>query len=313
MSKPIEIFASRNDDSAILECSSSGGVFSFLAEKIIKEGGVVFGARWDDDWSVIHSYSETIDGLSAFRLSKYVQSRIGNSYKDAERFLIAGRKVLFSGTPCQIAGLKVYLKQDYDNLFCVECVCHGTPPAGLWHKYLAEISEGRKLMDINFRDKSTGWRNYSVTYKFTDGTIISRPHDNDPWMRGLIHNLTIRNACFSCKHKINDSSADVTLGDLWGVDKLLPGLNDDCGVSLVVVNTRKGQILTEGLHRLKHFSFERVVEYNCALVEPANPNKAASKFAKMRKSGGEFHKTIMKLTKDPLQLRIKRYVRSVIK
>jgi coenzyme F420-reducing hydrogenase beta subunit len=138
---PLRVYAAKNKDEAVRLESSSGGIFTVLAEKIIDRKGVVFGARFNEDWEVIHSYVETKEKLSVFRGSKYVQSRIGESYKQAEEFLKAGRFVLFSGTPCQIAGLKLFLKKEYENLVTVDLICHGVPSPGVWRKYLDEFIE----------------------------------------------------------------------------------------------------------------------------------------------------------------------------
>lgn len=134
-----KVYAAINPDDNIRLRSSSGGVFSMLAERIILENGVVFGARFDDNWEVIHDSCETIEGLAAFSGSKYVQSKIGNCFSRTEKYLKEGRKVLFSGTPCQIAGLHKFLRKDYDNLLTVDVVCHGVPSPAVWRAYLKEL------------------------------------------------------------------------------------------------------------------------------------------------------------------------------
>ena len=173
--KPLKVFAAKNHDEEIRKQSSSGGIFTLLAEKIINEGGVVFGAKFDENWDVKHDYTETIEGLAAFRGSKYVQSRIEDNYRKAETFLKQGRKVLFSGTPCQIAGLKRFFRKEYENLLTVDFICHGVPSPGVWRRYLQEtvarmcdknrvstdpISiKNARVESISFRDKSHGWKN----------------------------------------------------------------------------------------------------------------------------------------------------------
>lgn len=164
--EPIAVYAAKNPNEEIRMQSSSGGIFTMLAERIIDEGGVVFGACWDKDWNVVHDYAESKEDIAKFRGSKYVQSNIGETFKQTETFLIEGRKVLFSGTPCQIAGLKHFLLKDYDNLLTIEIICHSVPSPGVWKKYLTEElnSNGLTIGDIqqiNFRDKSTGWETYS--------------------------------------------------------------------------------------------------------------------------------------------------------
>jgi len=137
--KPLHVYAAKNLNEEIRRQSSSGGIFTLIAESVIQKGGVVFGVRFNDNWEVVHDYTETVEGLAAFRGSKYVQSRIGNTYLTAKKFLSAGRKVLFSGTPCQIAGLKAFLQIDYDNLLTIDLVCHGVPSPLVWKRYLDEI------------------------------------------------------------------------------------------------------------------------------------------------------------------------------
>ena len=131
-SKPLKVMAGRNGNEEIRMVSSSGGAFTLLAGEIIGRGGVVFGARFDENWNVVHSYTECTDGLAAFRGSKYVQSRIGETFSQAEKFLKQGREVLFTGTPCQIAGLRRFLGKEYDNLLAMDIVCHGVPSPGVW-------------------------------------------------------------------------------------------------------------------------------------------------------------------------------------
>lgn len=136
--KATGVYAAKNPDDEVRRASSSGGIFTLLAKYVLAENGVVFGARFDKDWNVVHDYTESKEGLGAFRGSKYVQSRTGETFKQAERFLKAGRKVLFSGTPCQIMGLKRYLRREYDNLLTVDFVCHGVPSPLVWRKYIEE-------------------------------------------------------------------------------------------------------------------------------------------------------------------------------
>lgn len=191
--EPIAVYAARNNDPEIVRTSSSGGIFYALAKYIIDEGGVVFGARFNDDWEVIHDWTETVDGLKAFQGSKYVQSRIGECYIKAEQFLKQGRKVLFSGTPCQLAGLRLFLRKDYgDLLHSIDVVCHGVPSPLVWKDYLQYISlpkgatAGKNtvlsslnvkptIVGISFRDKRLGWEKYgfAVRYATTEGSGIN--------------------------------------------------------------------------------------------------------------------------------------------
>lgn len=174
--KPFKVFAAKNSNEKIRSESSSGGVFTILAESVLEEGGVVFGAKFSEHWGVVHDYTETKEGLAAFRGSKYVQSCIGDCFIKAKSFLVQGRKVLFSGTPCQISGLKRFLGKEYGNLLAVDFICHGVPSPKVWRMYLEETitrecarnsvpscsAHDRNVLvkGISFRDKRIGWKKY---------------------------------------------------------------------------------------------------------------------------------------------------------
>lgn len=269
--RPIKVYASRNADDEVRKSSSSGGIFTILAEKIIEEGGVVFGAKFNAEWDVVHAVAETKDGIVAFRGSKYVQSQIGNTYEDAEKYLKQGRKVLFSGTPCQISGLKQFLRKDYDNLLAVDIVCHGVPSPAVWREYKQHIlcpegiaekntvflsSKGIPVVTgINFRDKFGGWKKYgfsvrvksayeadknSVLSSVKDELFLHEPFLRNIYMQGFLKDIYLRPSCYSCPSKCMKSGADITLGDFWGIQRYLPNFDDDKGVSLVMINTIKG-------------------------------------------------------------------------
>lgn len=240
---PIKIYAGKCKNDTIRKDSSSGGLFTLLAEQIINQGGVVFGARFNEYWELVHSYTETIDGIAPMRRSKYVQSRINNTYREAERFLIKGRKVLFVGTPCQTTGLKKYLRTEYDNLLTVDFVCHGVPSPKVWRIYLDWIKtdqqkDKRQFIEINFRDKSTGWKNYSFTYATSSNKKTQRFQDN-PYMQAFLANLILRPSCYKCRFKKGQSGSDITIGDFWGIEQLNPSIDDDLGVSLVMIHNPK--------------------------------------------------------------------------
>ena len=171
---PLKVLAAINRDENVRMHSSSGGIFHLLAEKTISAGGVVFGARFDEDWQVVIDYAESMEGVRAFMGSKYIQARTEKAYKDAKRFLAESRQVLFSGTPCQIAGLKHFLRKEHDNLLAVDFICHGTPSPKIWNLYLEEIlRNGKHLSDVKFRDKTKGWKNFGfkLTYNKEDDTV----------------------------------------------------------------------------------------------------------------------------------------------
>lgn len=245
--KPLQVLAAINNDKEIRMQSSSGGIFTLLAEKVINEGGVVFGARFDEDWQVTLDYTETIEGLAPFRGSKYVQARTGETYKQCENFLKDGRKVLYSGTPCQIAGLTHFLKRKYDNLITVEIICHGTPSPKIWHEYLRTfIQEPKEITYINFREKQIGG-GYNYVIKSGSKTLFDDAASKSLYSLGFIENYYVRPSCFYCKAKSGRSHADFTLGDCWGIETIDKGFDDGKGISVVCINTHKAITIAEEL------------------------------------------------------------------
>lgn len=229
----------------------------------------------------LHDYVETLEGLAVFRGSKYVQSKMGENYKKAEMFLKQERRVLFSGTPCQVAGLRLFLRKEYSNLLLIDFICHGVPSPGVFRQYLKEeiinlthqgdgknsvsshprtlLSERDNLVEdnstvaieaISFRDKVLGWKKFSFALTLSkvsaagekNTVSLSYPLDKHPFLQGFLHNLYLRPSCHYCPAKGLKSGSDITLGDYWGIDSIMPELDDDHGVSAVTVNTEKGRL-----------------------------------------------------------------------
>ncbi|MBO4870649.1 MAG: Coenzyme F420 hydrogenase/dehydrogenase, beta subunit C-terminal domain [Muribaculaceae bacterium] len=269
--KPVMTYAAMNPDDGIRLKSSSGGVFTALAEYVVKNSGVVFGARFNESWEVVHDYTETIEGIAAFRGSKYVQSVIGDYYVKAEQFLEQGRMVLFSGTPCQIAGLKHYLKKEYERLLTVEVACHGVPSPLIWKEYLSENTEKGAVKELSFREKSNGWKNYNF-YICQDHVCHKELFKDNMFMKGFLNDLYLRPACYHCHFKAGRSGADVLLADFWGAGAVRPELDDDKGLSLMFLYSQKGKLILQNL--LLEFSevdYKDVVKYNPAVIKSANP------------------------------------------
>ena len=284
IAEPLSVYAAKNPDEEIRMKSSSGGVFTMLAERTIRNGGVVFGARFDENWDVIHDYAETIDGIGKFQGSKYVQSRIDDCFKKAKQFLDTGREVLFSGTPCQIAGLRCFLRKNYVNLCCVEVVCHGVPSPLVFKHYIKSLEKkhGATLISFKFRDKANGWKAYEVVADFANAMQYRSIGSKDPFIRGFIYNLYIRSSCTDCKFKRFTSGADITLGDFWGSERFGQKYNDDKGVSLVCINTNRGLALFESIKsditELIESTLKDAVEYNLCLVESVKKHPKESRF-----------------------------------
>ena len=269
MREPLHVYAAKHKNEQVRLASSSGGIFTLLAEKIIDEGGVVFGVRFNNNWDVVHDYTETMEGLAVFRGSKYVQSYMGDCYLKAKSFLEQGRKVMFTGTPCQIAGLKNFLRKDYDNLLTVDVVCHGVPSPKVWQVYLDEIArkggknsvlshpivEKTEINHIDFRSKSIGWKKFSFALTLSKATadgekntvLLSSIFTENPYMNAFLSNLSLRPSCYDCPAKSGKSGSDITIADFWGIEDVLPEFDDDKGISLVLSYSEKGGRWLAGL------------------------------------------------------------------
>lgn len=273
--KPLAVYAAINPEDDIRSKSSSGGIFSLLAESVLNEGGVIFGARFDENWDVKHDYTETKEGLETFRGSKYVQSRMGESYVQVREFLKSGRKVLFSGTSCQVAGLRKFLRKEYDNLLLVDVVCHGVPSPMVWREYLKTFNKDN-IGSISIKDKSTGWREYSFTIKDKVGRVIHTERANqNKFLMAFSQNLTLRPSCFNCPAKAGKSGSDITLADYWGIEHINKSMDDNQGTSFVCANTAKGKSCLEKLdYRKAETDYDSSVPYNSCIIkstlEPVN-------------------------------------------
>ncbi|MCD7894895.1 MAG: Coenzyme F420 hydrogenase/dehydrogenase, beta subunit C-terminal domain [Erysipelotrichaceae bacterium] len=228
-----------NDD--IRNKSSSGGIFYEIAKYVVLNDGVVYGARYDDHWLVVHDHTENIKDISSFLGSKYVQSNMNNQYEKIKIDLMSGRLVLFSGTPCQIRGLQCFLGKEYENLITVDFICHGVPSPKVWEKYINELSNGHNITKINFRDKSKGWQHFSLRIDFSDGNYYSKTQQEDLYMRGFLQDIYLRPSCYQCRFKGIERKSDLTLADYWGINNIYPELYDDKGTSLIFIHSKKGK------------------------------------------------------------------------
>lgn len=310
---PLQVFAAINKEEKVRMESSSGGIFTLLAEKVINEGGVVFGARFDDEWQVTLDYTESIEGLASFRGSKYVQARTSETYKQCEQFLKAGRKVLFTGTPCQISGLHHYLRKQYDNLTTCDFVCHGTPSPKVWGLYLDMITRNiRAIQSAGFRGKQHGWKNFSMHFQYDkNGESISfvSPMQKDMYMRAFLNDLILRPSCHDCKVKNCSSMSDITIADFWGVQNIMPEMDDDKGTSLIMIHTVKGEsCLTKEQLILHDVSYEDAVRFNSACCSSSRPHPFRSVFFE-RLRDDNLIDLIAECTKPPYVNPIRKFVR----
>ena len=223
--------------------SSSGGIFSVLARYILDESGTVYGAAYDSNLNVNHIKITSIEELNLLRGSKYVQSNINDTYKLAEQDLKLGKKVLFSGTPCQIAGLKKYLIKEYEELYTCDLVCHGVPSQKLFHKYLDGLSKKlkSKVVKYNFRYKKDGYWGLLSEVVTQDGKKHILTPDFDPFYSNFLESTTYRENCYSCKYANYSRISDITLADYWGIATIHPDFYKKEGCSLILINSPKGE------------------------------------------------------------------------
>ncbi len=226
--------------------SSSGGIFSVLAEYILKSGkAVIYGATLDKNQKVYHMRIDSISNLDLLRRSKYLQSKINETFKNAKMDLEAGLDVLYSGTACQIAGLKAFLRKEYKNLYTIDVLCHGVPSPKVWNAYTKwqKNKNNVNIREVYFRDKESGWKNYSMKLVFDNEKNYIKPHGSDMYSQVFLSEICLRPSCHECKFKGLNRLSDLTLGDAWGIDKCMPEMDDDKGTSVIIVHSIKGQEL----------------------------------------------------------------------
>lgn len=255
---PQEGYVVQNKNEKILRESTSGGAFTAIAEQVIAKGGVVFGVSLDENFMPYHTYVESSDDLKYFRNSKYVQSFIGGGYKQVESFLKQGRLVCFSGTPCQIEGLKTYLRKDYDNLISVDVVCRAVPSRLIYRKYM-ELQKNRlngEIKSIRFRDKHYGYK-YSTLNIVTDKNNgnYHKGVESDPWLRAFFSNICDRPSCYDCRFRKRYRESDITMWDCFAVNAYSERMDNDRGATKVLIHSEKGRnLFKEALQELNYLA-----------------------------------------------------------
>ena len=309
-------YAAISNNDADRQKSSSGGVFALFAKTIIKDSGVVVGTRMSQDFKTAEVIAiEDVNELEELMRSKYVQSNTRKIYQVVKRYLDANRKVLFTGTPCQVTGLKNYLGKDYNELFCVEIICHGVPSPKLWKKYVEhmEVRYNAHMTRVNFRCKDKSWREFGINETYGDKAYFALK-EADPYMQMFLKNYSLRESCYSCKIK-GHSDADITVGDFWGIEDCLPNMNDGKGTSLIIVKTKKGNILLEqikGLCNLEKCDYFKAIRKNSAEVHSVpKPQCRDEFFADMNQMS--FHRLTKKYIEPRLVQRIKQVAKKILR
>ena len=302
--------------------SSSGGMFTELAESVLKNNGVVFGCAFDDDFNAHHIMVNNSSDLEKLRGSKYIQSQIESTYKEAEKLLKNGKLVLFSGVACQIAGLNSYLRKDYNNLITVDVLCHGVPSGKAWRKYIDDNQKrhNAKLNKYYFRNKDNGWKVFTVKQMYMDNQGESSPFNKDSFMQLFLGEVCLRPSCHNCRFKDIRRPSDITLGDCWGVQNYMPEMDDDKGTSVVIAHTKKGVNILNSVKNnlvIKKAKLDRALPPTADSRKSVLPHKNRESLFKQLNAGKSVDELAI-LVKDRFKKpniikRIKRKAKKIIK
>lgn len=315
-----EAYAAYSLDEELRADSSSGGVFSELAKTVLEEGGIVYGAAYDESFRVYHRGVSTLEALKDLRGAKYSQSFMGASFSEIKELLEKEQTVLFCGTSCQVAGLRAFLKKDYDNLLCVDFVCHGVPSPMAWRRYVeyrARIDNDGKLpVKINLRDKSSGWSRYrySNTFRYDKEKEYRDISTQSVYMKLFTQDYISRLSCGICKFKGYSRSSDITLGDFWGIWDVAPEMDDDRGTSVVLIHSAKGQKTWDEISdrvKTNPVSLEQCSQQNPSLLSSSVIKGEREKVLKLIRLEGIENALPFLTQSTPIWKQIRRKVRRV--
>lgn len=261
--KPI-CYAIKHKNNDVISKSRSGGMFTAITDYVLNNDGIVYGVVLNEKLEAVHIRSNNIDDRNRMRGSKYVQSKLGDTFRQIKKDLDDNLLVLFSGTSCQIGGLKKYLSnREYKNLICIDIVCHGVPSPKVWKDYLVwqEKHHHSKVVSANFRNKKYGWREHIETLQFINGKSIK----SKIFTKLFYSNLILRPSCYNCPFKSINHPGDITIADYWGIENNVPEFDDNKGVSLVLVNNDKG---IELLNKIKHILYIQETDITKSMQKP---------------------------------------------
>ena len=310
-------YAAYYNNDTIRYQSSSGGMFRAFADKVIEQGGVVFGAVFDKDFTAYHTYTETIEGLVPMMGSKYLQSRTQGVFPLAKQFLDDNRPVLFTGCGCQIAGLKAFLGKDYPNLLTIDLICHGVDSPKIWREYLKALFPDEEVVSVSFRDKCTGQDNSSIYIKGEKSEFKIREKKAiyfKSWSLGLF----ARPSCSACPFKNDNRTSDITISDCWGYQKIAPELYDGKGLSSVVIHTKRGKEFFDSITPklvYKESCLEDVKQFNAdyiRTVSPFNWKKRKKFWKRYNKGANSFIPLMEKYLRETYFQKVLRIVRKIL-
>ena len=307
-------FAAKSENDPMRMRSSSGGIFYELADRMLRDGGYVCGAVFDDKFHVKHILSNAKEDILRMMGSKYAQSDVGRCYREIKDVLEKGCKVLFSGCPCQVAGLRTFLGKEYPNLLLVELICHGIPSDHMLQTYIhmQEKKYGAKLKRMEFRNKANGWHNSAVRMEFGNHRIYSIPYTADAYSIGFLRNITLKSSCYDCHFRNFTAGSDIILGDFWGAEVELSE-DDNKGISAILVISGKGMDIIDRCNlALTPANVETVIKYNKNLLCSAAPSPQRSSFYASADTNG-LEKTIRRYLEESTIQKLKRQGRYVLR
>lgn len=303
------VYSAWNLDQKVRIDSTSGGIFSALAETFLKHGGVVVGAEYGDDFEIRHVIINEERDIVRLRQSKYAQSNLDNIFRRIKDILRTGKKVLFCGTPCQSSGLQNYLGNQYENLYCCDFICRGVISPKVYRKFLKDMAEinGTSVVKVHFKNKTYGWNRFSTHLLFANGNMYQKDRYDDYYMRGYLkHNLYLRPSCHECHFKKIPRLSDISLGDFWGIGNYKKELDNDMGTSVLLVNSNKGRELLSWMSDklyIEQRELKEVLKGNHCLMNSAEIGEFRSYFFKHLEHM-PFDKLIEKIDRRALHLSI---------
>lgn len=312
MEQPV-VYACYNKNIEKRRASSSGGIFVLVASKVINKNGVVYGVSMSKDcYSAEYIAISNLKEISKLQGSKYLQAKVGDTYRKVQLDLENGKIVLFTGTGCQINGLKLFLGKEYQNLICMDVVCHGVPSRKLWENYVKyqESIVKEKIIQVNFRSKEIGWKEFGL--KENEKYI---PKNEDAYMQMFLKNYSLRPSCYNCSAK-NIKMSDFSVADFWGVEEIEPELNDGLGCSLFFIRSEKGKEIFNELNdeiNFKQISYKEAVKYNVAEYKSVSkPKERISFYIDLEKiSFDELKKKYTDIGKIKAYLSLKRGIKKI--
>ena len=312
MEEIIKAYAAINNNVKTRMSSSSGGVFSLIAENVLENNGIVYGVELSNDCrKAQYSRVNKLEDLDKLKGSKYLQASVCNAFKQAKRDLDEGRDVVFSGTGCVINALHLFLGKEYDNLLCVDIICHGVPSPLIWQKYVEHMEniQKSKIVKICFRCKDEGWRSFGIMQEY-DGKRVFSPKKKDPYLQLFLSNCCLRPSCYKCEAK-TIRMADITLGDFWGIEHFNPEMDDNLGTSFIICRTCKGNDCFERVKDKMTWDpvkYKDVIPYNIAEIQSVSrPTLRESFYSDVTKM------TMQQIEKKYLSLTIKERIKEILK